>query len=521
MSQESAPTMSAAEQAKLMKATEELVTKARLDQIARDHKSMGAVLDDRTLFKIEEPMKRNRSQTFKTALQLQREKELHDEALAKEAVAERILVDAAKELKKQNDYSTEQQIWKEKSGPAAYSQARRFQFPELQKFKESFTHEQHVIFKKRCNAALMALSDKYRAECREMKADMDLNGVFHPEANAHRIHCIYLMKLYKGVRSDTIEDPILRQMKAEEEARLAHERALHEQKQELLRSMEAAEFANMTPAQQEAAMAEAEAKKRAEGGETETDSDIRAPESATLDGGASVEGNTATNSVASAPSAGLSVVIPGSGAGTGVTPKHSANVTPTLNSKGNNVQFARMGSMKSVRSAGASDKSGFSERDTDSERANGPLAGSSGKFGGPGTGRTPKAASTPTRSALSRNSSYLTPTAASAGAVIAGPGDAAGISAVPGTSSSDAALEPSTTSSKQRSANRASNASRNLNKSFSTPALSSDGGEGSNPTSGGALLSASQSSSKLPPILEPGAAAPVNATAGNAEGKSG
>jgi hypothetical protein len=518
MSQESAPTMSAAEQAKLMKATEELVTKARLDQIARDHKSMGAVLDDRTLFKIEEPMKRNRSQTFKTALQLQREKELHDEALAKEAVAERILVDAAKELKKQNDYSTEQQIWKEKSGPAAYSQARRFQFPELQKFKESFTHEQHVIFKKRCNAALMALSDKYRAECREMKADMDLNGVFHPEANAHRIHCIYLMKLYKGVRSDTIEDPILRQMKAEEEARLAHERALHEQKQELLRSMEAAEFANMTPAQQEAAMAEAEAKKRAEGGETETDSDIRAPESATLDGGASVEGNTATNSVASAPSAGLSVVIPGSGAGTGATPKHSANVTPTLNSKGNNVQFARMGSMRSVRSAGASDKSGFSERDTDSERANGPLAGSSGKFGGPGTGRTPKAASTPTRSALSRNSSYLTPTAASAGAVIAGPGDATGNSAVPSTSTGDA-LEPSTTSSKQRSANRASNATRNLNKSFSTPALSSEGGEGSNPTSGGALLSASQSSSKLPPILEPGAAAPVSTAA--AESKQG
>ena len=29
--------------------------------------------------------------------------------------------------------------------------------------------------------------------------EMDSHAIFHPEANAHRAHCIYLMKLYKGL----------------------------------------------------------------------------------------------------------------------------------------------------------------------------------------------------------------------------------------------------------------------------------------------------------------------------------
>jgi hypothetical protein len=92
-------------------------------------------------------------------MQLQRDADL---VVAQEASnAEQVIRDAqaATLLKKQNDYSVKQQIWKEKSGPTVYSQSRRFQFPELQK----------------------------------LKVDMDLNGVFHPEANAHLVHCIYLM----------------------------------------------------------------------------------------------------------------------------------------------------------------------------------------------------------------------------------------------------------------------------------------------------------------------------------------
>lgn len=477
-----------------MKATEELVTKARLDQIAREHKSIGAILDDRVLYKIEEPKKRNRSETFKTALQLQREKELAEEELVKELQQEKMMVHAAKLLKKQNDYSTEQQIWKEKSGPAVYSQARRFQFPELQKFKERMTHEQQVQFKRRTNAALMALADKYREECRELKADMDLNGVFHPEANAHRVHCIYLMKLYKGIRSDTIEDPVLRQLKNEEEQRARTQKALEEQKQQLLKMMEAADFANMTPAQQEAALAEAEMKKREA---EETESDMKIPETGSLDNGSLADGNgnTATNSVVTGnASVGLSVAVPSA------TPKGAP--TPG-NSKGNNVQFARNSSSSKMPSAATSEKEA-PEKGTDkvlpsvvsgkltpgsskmpagsanmgagsmkASLSSGKLNSGSTKGGG---GRTPK-------DALARNSSF-------------------------GTVSEDEEDgdfgAPATTTVK-----RSVGSAKILHKSASTPAvgsatMSSDaGGEGSNPVSSVPFAS-SASSSKLPPIREPG-----------------
>lgn len=253
-----------------MKEIEDMVTKARLDQIAREHKSIGAVLDDRVLYKIEEPKRRGKKTLGKSALQLMREAEQQKEreennggTAQTDTAALSFTGDKTVPLAGVGDYTTELQIWKEKSGPAAYSQQRRFQHPDLQKFKESLTHEQLVQFRRRCQLALIALADKFRDECRTQKSDMDINGVFHPEANAHRAHCIYLMKLYKGIRSDTIEDPVLRQMRFEQEQRIAQEAALKAQKEELLRSMEATEFANMNPAQQEAALA-AEAKRRAE-----------------------------------------------------------------------------------------------------------------------------------------------------------------------------------------------------------------------------------------------------------------
>ena len=40
-----------------LKSTEELVIQARLNQIAKEHRSIGSVLDKRTLFDIEEPKK--------------------------------------------------------------------------------------------------------------------------------------------------------------------------------------------------------------------------------------------------------------------------------------------------------------------------------------------------------------------------------------------------------------------------------------------------------------------------------
>jgi hypothetical protein len=56
---------------------------------------------------------------------------------------------------------------------------------------------ERIQFKQKITDTVISLAKKYRSECLQMKLNMDLNGVFHPEANAHRVHCIYLMKLYK------------------------------------------------------------------------------------------------------------------------------------------------------------------------------------------------------------------------------------------------------------------------------------------------------------------------------------
>lgn len=55
--------------------------------------------------------------------------------------------------------------------------------------------------------ALHDLARKYRQEMILLKRELNSSGVFHSSANAHRVHCMYLMKLYKGIRADTIEDP--------------------------------------------------------------------------------------------------------------------------------------------------------------------------------------------------------------------------------------------------------------------------------------------------------------------------
>jgi hypothetical protein len=209
----------------ILKSTEDLVTKARLSQIAKEHQSIGSTLDDRCLYAIEEPKKRDRSQS-----KLEIEKRLHSRRGGRGELDIKAMADLALESFKDKgvnvemligNYSVEQQIWKEKSSLMAYSQKRKYQYPELQQFKDSMSNIQRNLFKEKISEAIIGLADKYRAECQLLKADMDLNGIFHPEANAHRVHCIYLMKLYKGIRSDSIEDPILRRFLAErrEEAR--------------------------------------------------------------------------------------------------------------------------------------------------------------------------------------------------------------------------------------------------------------------------------------------------------------
>jgi glucokinase len=333
--------MNTVKQSTLMELVEQLGGRARSDQGVFNRKLSSWYLEDCDGCTGNNVAQRNISESLK----LRTEESMRDEADAKDASTDRILAGTAPELGKQSGCPVEKQVPGDR-GQEAYSQTRRSGRPRIQKLKANLNRDQQIVMNKRCfRTGPTAFSD------------INPNGVFLADAN--RIRSITSTKLYMGLCSDTAEDPVLWQAKTEEVGRLANERALSEQTHWLLRSMEAAQFDVMSRARKEAALAETEAKKRAEGGETETDRDVRTAKRATLDGGASVEGNTASSSVAFAPSASLSLVIPGTGAGTGVTRKHSANVTPALNSKGNNVQFARMGSMKSVRSTCASDDFGY------------------------------------------------------------------------------------------------------------------------------------------------------------------
>ena len=93
---------------------------------------------------------------------------------------------------------------------------------------------------------VVQLSKKFRAESRTLKLNMDLNGIFHPEANAHRVHCIYLMKLYKGIECGSVEEPILMQM-LNEKIEKAHQDKLKEEKVNAYLESKDSNFRPITP----------------------------------------------------------------------------------------------------------------------------------------------------------------------------------------------------------------------------------------------------------------------------------
>ena len=132
-------------------------------------------------------------------------------------------------------------IWKTKASDPQYTVKRKFNHPELQAFRESLNIDQKKIFKEKCLEALTNLAQRYRDEVWEIKDQMDNAGVFHPDANTHRAHCVYLMKLYKGITSETIEDPVLRDMMNEISAK-SRQAELEQRRNERLLKLAAGEL---------------------------------------------------------------------------------------------------------------------------------------------------------------------------------------------------------------------------------------------------------------------------------------
>jgi hypothetical protein len=203
-------------ESRLLRATEELVTATRLEQIAKDNKSIGSILDTRII----QPLDEIKFQT-KKAIKVDIEKRLQarrggrseSDIVSKANLAVESFKDKGINVGiLAGNYDLEERIWKDKSQKIIYSQRRKFQQPLLEEFLNSLTPHQKAVYNEKTTGALIRLSDKFRKECRDLKVSMDLNGIFHPEANAHRAHCLYLIKLNKGICAETIEDPILKEM---------------------------------------------------------------------------------------------------------------------------------------------------------------------------------------------------------------------------------------------------------------------------------------------------------------------
>eukprot|EP01038_Epipyxis_sp_PR26KG_P010993 gene10993-14767_t len=228
----------------MLRGTEELVRQARMTRISHEHRSIGDILDNRNVYELEEPRKRPK----KTSMaEIERriysrrggkgENEVKDDA---ENAIDAFKDQGVNAKLLDGSYDLEVQIWKSKSAQLTYTQKRKFYFPELEEFREQMTPTQKKLFKDQIYEMIIKMADKFRAEFNEMKIDLDLNGIFHPDVNAHRVHCMYLMKLYKEILSENIEDVILRKFRNEQLEKKRIEKITEEQREKFLKIANAA-----------------------------------------------------------------------------------------------------------------------------------------------------------------------------------------------------------------------------------------------------------------------------------------
>eukprot|EP01033_Poteriospumella_lacustris_P000082 gene82-53_t len=226
----------------LLRATEDMVTAHRIEAITREHASIANLLDQREIFELDEiQIKQGKFVKIEADSRIQSRRGARAETEIKPVATQAVESFKEKGINVQllsGGYDMELRVWKEKSSKPAYAEQRKFQYPELEDFLHKMTKEQKMEYKQKVGAAIIKLADKFREECKQLKADMDLNGIFHAEANAHRAHCIYLTMLHKHFSAKTIENPVLKEMYREEQKRRREEAARDEEKAQLLREME-------------------------------------------------------------------------------------------------------------------------------------------------------------------------------------------------------------------------------------------------------------------------------------------
>jgi hypothetical protein len=226
----------------LDKKAQRMVEEVRLKNIEREHRSVGAVLDTRTLVPLVAPRLRqgalNRAEQEKRRSERRDAVETPTAVMEKSEAAIRSMTRRGEAIVSVDNFENEELIWTTKTKDPNYSQDRKYYHKDLQHFKDHMSSEQRREFKLQTHERLVELATKYRAEMSRMKEEMDLAGVFHPDANAHRAHCMYLMKLYKGIRADTIEDPVLRKLRDEEQSQKRAAEEEEKKQRELIESIE-------------------------------------------------------------------------------------------------------------------------------------------------------------------------------------------------------------------------------------------------------------------------------------------
>ena len=167
------------------KTAEKTVSKIRLKQIEREHRSIGSIIDDRHVYELEEVKPRGKMIEV-------------DKVESKNKLNDASVPSPEKSSLNMKEFQDEQMIWKSKSRAPNYILKRRFDDPELQSFRYSMNSYQKKEYSNKTREAVLNLSQNLRSNLSDLKQQMDSKGVFHPEANAHRVHCLYLLKLYRG-----------------------------------------------------------------------------------------------------------------------------------------------------------------------------------------------------------------------------------------------------------------------------------------------------------------------------------
>ena len=108
--------------------------------------------------------------------------------------------------------SMEYLVWKHKQHAPRDAAERMVVRPDLQKFYSSMIPSQRQLLQDKMAAKVDQLTKEIQQKYNRVKTNMDSNKVFHPNANAQRVHTLQLAELQRRLDIQKIEDETLEDM---------------------------------------------------------------------------------------------------------------------------------------------------------------------------------------------------------------------------------------------------------------------------------------------------------------------